>query len=1034
MLNCASESSLAKFENRMQILGNLFTEKETRSAIFMRYDELPLLEQWQEHLNMGEHRCIVIKKNASTSVFIICSSQVTLELSAIFDDERNYFKTTECESLNSLESTSIEIDKVKHIDRSFELAIKPEGWKYKNIQSLVASSNLHDEIESLDNYDVIIEELHRQEEIRLREEKENDNARKQLEVWTQYVKKERELLEGANKPFALGTSLPDIKKSLVDIEILPHITSAANSSLLEEIACTIGGTAVGNKLVMTLEEFIKWQESEEKEIDAKVSGLMTLKMYARCDSHWDAKGFMEDFGFVKYKEFRFGTYDYENHSIELTYYSTQKEKILEFYERVNDSFRFNGTVPMSKVTITFALVVTITESEDERKKRIEILSGRDFYSKPNMGGVYLGRLSKKGSDKRHLRIILPEKKEERQAAKDFFKEKGHTFIYPDLIKDKVLLNREFDALNKLGTPQKLQNKLLKDFIFNSCRAQATEEFVGLTSDAISMTPQYLDCKGTQMLSLNPSQQEAVVKGLYAKDLCLLQGPPGTGKTTVISELIWQHIRKNQQIRIMLTSQTNLAIDNALNRLFSNSAVMECTSAWRNMMLIKPIRKADSEKIEEEGQPFSKERIGDWTAGIDEAMSSNNIVYRWMNHIAQRIDDKDVYADVLSEWKSSLFNPSLSMRTIFARQYLQDSNVLCMTCGKVDSKDFNEYEAGEGFDVVIVDEASKATLPELLMPLCYARKSIIIGDHRQLPPVIFEDDFFQKINEIDPELEAELDKQFKHELVDESLFKRLIMHPYLSPSIKATFNVQYRMHPDINAVISQFYDTDSGGLSCGLNMSKVDVPDFSEKDSRYHGLSFGRFIQPNVHTIWVDVPDGMEQGGEGSSTFNEKEVEAVELVIEALAKADGFRSYMNYWENCRNTETRITESKIGVISFYAAQVQKIRSEIQSFCDRNNIKVSTKSVDKFQGQESGIVIVSTVRTKKLGFTRTPERLNVALSRARRLLIIVGNSTFYSSEKAKTDEGKFIYRNVIERIKNDNNNDVFIDYRELKNLLGY
>ena len=56
-------------------------------------------------------------------------------------------------------------------------------------------------------------------------------------------------------------------------------------------------------------------------------------------------------------------------------------------------------------------------------------------------------------------------------------------------------------------------------------------------------------------------------------------------------------------------------------------------------------------------------------------------------------------------------------------------------------------------------------------------------------VIFEDDFFQKINEIDPELEAELDKQFKHELVDESLFKRLIMHPYLSPSIKATFNVE-----------------------------------------------------------------------------------------------------------------------------------------------------------------------------------------------------------------------------------------------------
>lgn len=596
----------------MQIFGNLLQETDNRPAIFIRYDDLPLLEKWQDYLNTDVHRCVIIKKNAMTFVIIICPSQVTLEISTTFDDERNCFKAKECKSLNSLESTSIEIDKVKHIDRSFELAIKPEGWKYKNIQSLVASSNLHDEIESLDNYDVIIEELRRQEEIRLREEKENDNARKQLEVWTQYVKKERELLEGANKPFALGTSLPDIKKSLVDIEILPHITSAANSGLLEEIAGVIGGTAVGNKLVMTLEEFIKWQESEEKEIDAKVSGQMTLQMDARCDGYWEAKSFKEDYGYGR--EFYFGWFESATNSIELTYKSTNKEKIIEFYERVNDSFRFSGTVPMSKVRITFALVVTITESEDERKKRIEILSSRDLYSKPNMGGVYLGRLSKKGSDKRHLRIILPEKKEERQAAKDFFKENGHTFIYPDLIKDKVLLNREFDALNKLGTPQKLQNKLLKDFIFNSCRAQATEEFVGLTSDAISMTPQYLDCKGTQMLSLNPSQQEAVVKGLYAKDLCLLQGPPGTGKTTVISELIWQHIRKNQQIRIMLTSQTNLAIDNALNRLFSNSAVMEGTSAWRNMMLIKPIRKADTDNIVEEGQPFSKERMAVHNSG------------------------------------------------------------------------------------------------------------------------------------------------------------------------------------------------------------------------------------------------------------------------------------------------------------------------------------------------------------------------------------------------------------------------------------
>ena len=406
----------------------------------------------------------------------------------------------------------------------------------------------------------------------------------------------------------------------------------------------------------------------------------------------------------------------------------------------------------------------------------------------------------------------------------------------------------------------------------------------------------------------------------------------------------------------------------------------------------------------------------------------------MKHIAQRVDNNEIYVDVLSEWISSLYNPTLSLRKVFAEQYIEDSNVLCMTCGKVDSNDFKLYEDNEGFDVVIVDEASKATLPELLMPLCYAKKSIIIGDHRQLPPVIFEEDFFQKIREIDPELEANLDRQFKHELVEKSLFKRLITHPNLSSSIKATFNVQYRMHPDINDVVSQFYSADSDGLKCGLNMAKVNNSDFSEKDSRYHGFKFGQFIQPDVHIIWVDVPDGMEQGGEGSSSFNEQEVEAVKLVLEALASSEGFNDYMKHWAKCDNNETRLTESKIGIISFYAAQVRKIRKTIQSFCDHRGIKVSTKTVDRFQGQESGIVIVSTVKTKKIGFTRTPERLNVALSRARRLLIIVGNSTFYSSDRARTEDGQYIYKNVIERIKDSSNNDVFIDYRELKKLLGY
>lgn len=1028
----------------MPIIGRFFPETENREAVFVRYNDEPLLEQWQDDLNTGNHHCVIVKRSLSTFVFIIHSSRVILKMTAVFDDDRYCFVAKECESYISLEDAHIEFDeatlldenfhlnKKYSIEKSFELAVKPEGWKYKNIQCVQTTLNLFDELAPLDSYNAVLEELRRKEDIRLREESENLNAKKQLDVWTDYIKEEKRILEWADKPFKLGNSEPDIKKDMVNIETISKITSPADSFMLEEISSIIGGEINDNTLTMTLEEFKKWQENDSEAIEADIQDEITLKMNVYCDGHWNAKEFKEDYGYGA--DFYYGIFNRFDKSIQLTYKSKTPNNVFEFYNRVNNSYRFHESEPTSKVKISFSLSVTTIESDDDRKKRIDILSSRKLYSKPNNEGIYLGTLSKRGSDKKNLRIILPQEKEDKKVATDFFKKRSHTSIYPGLVLEKALLDRESDALEKLNHPEKLKNKKLKDFIFNSCRAQAVEKFAGLNSDEIAQTSEYVDCEQTQMLSLNSSQQEAVVKGLFATDLCLLQGPPGTGKTTVISELIWQHIRNDQQQRIMLTSQTNLAIDNALNRLFSNSAIIEGTPSWRNMMLIKPIRIADMDKIEEEGLPFSKGRFDDWVAGKDDEISSNNIVYRWMTHIAKRVEDNDAYADVLSEWKLSLCNPSLYMRGIFARQYKRDSNVLCMTCGKVDSKDFKEYEQGKGFDVVIVDEASKATLPELLMPLCYARKSIIIGDHRQLPPVIFEDDFFQKIRNIDPDLEAKLDKQFKHELVDESLFKRLIMHPNLSPSIKATFNIQYRMHPDINAVISQFYVTDSGGLSCGLNKAKVDAPDFSEKDSRYHGLSLDRFIQPNVHTIWVDVPDGREQGGDGTSSFNEKEVEAVKLVLEALAKSDGFSRYMNYWYNCKNIETRITESKIGIISFYAAQVNRIKRSIQSFCDRNKIKVSTKSVDKFQGQESGIVIVSTVRTKNLGFTRTPERLNVALSRARRLLIIVGNSAFYSSDKAKTEEGQNIYRNVIEKIKDNNNFDVFIDYRELKKLLGY
>ncbi|MGM9844187.1 MAG: DEAD/DEAH box helicase, partial [Muribaculaceae bacterium] len=930
---------------------NLFTEKEERDAMLIRYKKNSILDDWQEYLNTKCLRCIVLKKSAAVFVFIICAPKVIFELYVKYDND--CFQLLDIKNLARLEDSTLEIEKITKIDRNFCFAIKQEKRKYENSLSKDCTKKLYNEIFGLDSYDFLIHELKRQENIRLREKQDTENAEKQIAVWRQYLEEELRLLEKANKPFRINLSNSEIKRTYINIETIPVIQHKANYEELVQISEVVGGTVDKDELEIPLDDFWHLKRQENNVIIVAIK----INFIAHSDSLQDVRDFKERYGYNK--SFSYGIYDRTTSTVEITYTTRNIKEIYKFIENVNNSYYLNDTLTTSEVSVRLTLEVVTTESDEERRNRLEILNGREFYSKEGTTGIFLGTLSENGSDKKYIRLILPKEDDKKRAAVKFFKEESEGFIFPGLKKDETLITRQKKAINF----DRLLNDNIKEFIFNSSKAKAIERFIGLSSNEIEQTVEYSLCSERTLLSLNHSQQEAVLKALYAEDMCLLQGPTGTGKTTVISELIWQEIVKNQEVRIMLTSQTNLAIDNALNRLFSNSAIVEGSKAWRYIMLIKPIRVADSEKIEEEGMPYSVERIDKWAGGDDSEDASNNIVFKWMRHIARRVDCHGIYEDILSEWRYALNNPSKEMRSIFVEKYKENTNVLCMTCGKVDSTEFKNWEKSKGFDVVIVDEASKATLPELLMPLRYGKKSIIIGDHRQLPPVIFEDEFFKKVREADPELEESLDEKFRHELVEESLFKRLITHPYISPTIKSTFNVQYRMHPDINSVVSQFYEEDSGGLVCGLDPTRVNAANFDDKESRYHGFLLDGFITPSVHTIWVDVPDGKEQGSEGNSSFNEKEVEAVRIVIEALSMAKGFDSYMRYWENVTNNEMKMIESRIGVISFYSEQVRRMRASIQPFCDKNGIKVTTKSVDRFQGQESGIVIVSTVKTKKL-----------------------------------------------------------------------
>ena len=149
------------------------------------------------------------------------------------------------------------------------------------------------------------------------------------------------------------------------------------------------------------------------------------------------------------------------------------------------------------------------------------------------------------------------------------------------------------------------------------------------------------------------------------------------------------------------------------------------------------------------------------------------------------------------------------------------------------------------------------------------------------------------------------------------------------------------------------------------------------------------------------------------------------VIAYLKHSHGFNEYMKHWDTLKSDTKRRQEKEIGLISFYGKQVNNIKLNVKPFAQKLGIPVKLNTVDKFQGMERNIIIVSTVRSDRAlkadgtnrkngdpGFAKSPERLNVALSRARRLLIVIGNIEFFSGIKDR--EGKPLYLNAINEIR--------------------
>lgn len=531
------------------------------------------------------------------------------------------------------------------------------------------------------------------------------------------------------------------------------------------------------------------------------------------------------------------------------------------------------------------------------------------------------------------------------------------------------LMRQSKAMNRILKPESKYNHRpinpnLPNFIFDP-------KYAGET--VVDLNAAMEDIRSHKIGNLNDRQLEAVTKSVLAKDLALIQGPPGTGKTTVIAEIIWQEIRKNPDCRILLTSQTNLAVDNALERLQGQSR-------------IRPVRIGKPDKLEPEGRRFSLPVMDSWAN--DSKNSDDNATRIWIDRIVKKISNDPKYSSAVSSWKNELETKDKHSRTEFSRLYRSNVNLVAATCSICGSRDFMEsYSDMFGgnersdmfFDVVIMDEASKATPLEMAVPLVLGKKIIVIGDHKQLPPMMDE-------NTIDSALEKIGKKNIAEKLQKaESQFKRLFeAAAKVRKTIVATLDTQYRMHEQIMNTIKQFYQEElaaTGGLKCGISET-MDIPDLANKGSRWHGITLNPIINPSTHAVWIDVHTPETYLSPGYK--NEGELKAIDLVLKALQQADGYSDFIN-------AQQKPEDKEIGIITFYSAQSREIKKKYKGKNYRMDV------VDRFQGMERNIIIVSTVRSNpknNIGFAKEIERINVAFSRARRLLIVVGNKRQFES----------------------------------------
>ena len=454
--------------------------------------------------------------------------------------------------------------------------------------------------------------------------------------------------------------------------------------------------------------------------------------------------------------------------------------------------------------------------------------------------------------------------------------------------------------------------------------------------------------------LNESQKDAVRFALEVNEIGLIHGPPGTGKTTTIVELILQLVKLGN--KILVVAPSNIAVDNIGEKLIYYKSILSGKDSKYNLdfdlcrighparLLPSVISNCLDTKVENSDNTQFVKKVKREMDKIKRELQKVDYKEK-EKKFALKQELKDKKEDIKGSYKNTVFD------------IYRKANIILSTCVSSGENYLNMAISKENpFDYIVIDECAQGTECLCWVPILQGKKAILAGDHLQLPPTI---------------------KSKNAEYVlSYTLFDRMIST--YGDKVTRLLNTQYRMNEKIMKFSSEELYEDK--LIADKSVKNHTLKDLiSERFKNDKNIieeinsldDFGIFDKPLVLLNTSGLEFFETKDPETLSSFN-------------IGETDLCKRMVDYLKDKLKAENK----DIGIITPYSAQVANLSHKITQD-EYKGLEIST--VDGFQGREKEIIILSLVRSNQkhqVGFLSDKRRLNVAITRPRRMLVVIGD----------------------------------------------